>query len=238
MNKQATAKNYKQQNERNEFNMNNEKKKKIILHLCATHGSDSRHFQLDDDYKVIIIGEDVGVENFSAHGDVYGIIANPVCTKFSMVAGVVRTKEELDEGMFLVNHCMRIINDCKKTGSLKFWVLENPAAGMLHTRIGKPAHKYQPWQYGSPWTKNTALWGEFNMPKPTVINRADTVLREGIYIRPRDTMPSLAILHKSAIQFMPEYAWCRDDIKCDSDLRSLCSDGFAKQFYLANKELK
>lgn len=208
--------------------------KKIILHLCSKHGSDSRYYDLDPAYKVIKIGIEIGVECFSAFGPVHGIIANPVCTNFSMVAGVVRTKEELDEGMFLVNHCQRIIDECKAEGSLKWWSMENPGAGMLHTRIGKPKHKYQPWQYGSPWTKNTALWGDFNMPEPSVKNRADTVLREGIYIRPRDTMPSLAILHKSAINFMPEFAWCKDDIANDSDLRSLCSDGFAKAFYEAN----
>ncbi len=210
---------------------------KIILHLCSKHGSDSRYYDLDPAYKVIKIGIEIGVENFSPSPNmkVYGIIMNPVCTKFSMVSGVPRTKEDLDEGMFLVNECMRIKDECEALGGLKFWLMENPGAGMLHKRIGKPKHKYHPWQYGSPWTKSTALWGEFNMPEPTVKNRADTVLREGIYIRPRDTMPSLAILHKSAIQFMPEYDWCADDIHNDSDLRSLCSDGFAKQFYLSNQ---
>lgn len=210
--------------------------KKIILHACSKHGSDSHYYDLDPNYTVIKIGIDIGVQNFSPSPNiiVHGFIGNPVCTKFTMVSGVVRTKEELDEGMFLVNECLRIKDECEALGGLKFWVIENPAAGMLHTRIDKPKHKYQPWQYGSPWTKNTALWGVFNMPEPTVKNRSDTVLREGIYIRPRDTMPSLAILHKSAIQFMPEYDWLKDDIHCDSDLRSLCSDGFAKAFYEAN----
>ncbi len=208
--------------------------KKIILHLCASHGSDSRYYQLDDEYKVIIIGEDVGVENFSAHGAVHGIFANPVCTEFSTVSGFDKVGD-LEKGMFLVNHCQRIIDECKKEGSLKWWAMENPAKGRLNECIGNPEHKYHPWQYGSPWTKHTALWGEFVMPEPTVKNRSDVVLREGMYIRPRDTMPSLAILHKSAIQFMPEYDYCKNDIKCDSDIRSLCSDGFAKQFYLANK---
>ena len=204
-------------------------KKKMILHLCSKHGSDSRYYDLDDNYKVIKIGIEIGVENFSPYGEVHGIIANPVCTEFSTVSGFDKVGD-LEKGMFLVRHCQRIIEEAKP----KWWVMENPAKGRLHECIGKPEYKYQPWQYGSPWTKHTALWGEFNMPEPTVKNRSDTVLRDGIYIRPRDTMPSLAILHKSAIQFMPEYDWCKDDIHNDSDLRSLCSDGFAKAFYLAN----
>lgn len=38
--------------------------KKIILHLCADLGSDSRFYQLDPEYEVILVGEKVGVENF------------------------------------------------------------------------------------------------------------------------------------------------------------------------------
>lgn len=209
--------------------------RKIILHLCSKHGSDSRYYDIDDNYRVIKIGIDVGVENFSPSPNikVYGVIGNPVCTEFSTVSGFDKVGD-LEKGMFLVNECKRVIDECKALGGLKFWVIENPAKGRLHECIGSPAHKYQPWQYGSPWTKHTALWGEFNMPEPTVKRRSDTVLREGIYIRPRDTMPSLAILHKSAVQFMPEYDWCKDDIQNDSDLRSLCSDGFARAFKEAN----
>ena len=61
--------------------------KKIILHLCADIGSDSRYFALDNDFEVIKIGKDIGVENFNPPKNVYGIIANPVCTEFSTVAG-------------------------------------------------------------------------------------------------------------------------------------------------------
>ena len=38
--------------------------KKIILHLCADIGSDSLFYQLSDEYEVIMIGEDIGVENY------------------------------------------------------------------------------------------------------------------------------------------------------------------------------
>ena len=37
--------------------------KKIILHLCADIGSDSRFYDISDDYEVIRIGEEIGVEN-------------------------------------------------------------------------------------------------------------------------------------------------------------------------------
>lgn len=53
---------------------------KIILHLCADIGSDSKYYQLDPAYNVIMVGESIGVENFIPPENVHGIIANPVCT--------------------------------------------------------------------------------------------------------------------------------------------------------------
>ena len=38
---------------------------KIILHLCADLGSDSKYYQMDDNYEVIMVGKEIGVENFN-----------------------------------------------------------------------------------------------------------------------------------------------------------------------------
>ena len=54
---------------------------KTILHLCADTGSDSKIWK-DNGYNVILVGSDIGVENYHPPKDVYGIIANPVCTGF------------------------------------------------------------------------------------------------------------------------------------------------------------
>ena len=202
--------------------------KKIILHLCADIGSDSRFYQLDDDYDVITIGEDVGVENYHPPKNVHGVIANPPCTEFS-TADYSRDSDT-EKGMFLVDHCLRII----KEANPKWWVLENPATGTLKKFLGKPRVTYQPWEYGSSWTKKTALWGNFNIPKKTVVSRKDVKINPDLYIRARDTMPSLVLLHKSAINFLPEYEWCKDRIKNDADIRSLCSAGFAEEFKKIN----
>lgn len=55
---------------------------KVILHLCADIGSDSKPYA-DNGYNVILVGKDIGVENFQPPKNVYGVIANPVCTEFS-----------------------------------------------------------------------------------------------------------------------------------------------------------
>ena len=57
--------------------------KKIILHLCADTGSDTKPYQDDPSYDVRLIGSDIGVENYHVTEPIYGIVANPVCLEFS-----------------------------------------------------------------------------------------------------------------------------------------------------------
>lgn len=202
---------------------------KIILHLCADIGSDSHYYDLHEDYKVIRVGSDIGVENFNPPTDVYGIIANPPCTEFS-TAGYDRDSD-ITKGMYLVDHCNRIIEEAEP----KFWVMENPARGTLYKYIGKPREKYQPWEYGSPWTKHTALWGNFVMPDVLYTNWEDVPKNLNLYVRKSRGKPSLATCHKNDIRHFKEYQWCVDKIKCDADIRSLNSDGFAQAFFNANR---
>lgn len=198
---------------------------KTILHLCADIGSDSYPYQLDDEYNVILIGKEIGVENYHPNIEIHGIIANPVCTQFSTVSGFHKTGN-LDLGMFLVNHCLRIINEAVP----KWWVLENPFNGRLKEKIGYPKNVYQPWNYGSPWTKKTALWGNFKMPLFKYTFWEDVQKNENLYIRPGRKKPQLAFLHKSAIYNIPEFAPFIDKIHDDNGFRSLCSQGFANSF--------
>ena len=204
--------------------------KKLILHLCADLGSDSWFYQQDSDYEVLMVGEKIGVENFSTNREVYGIIANPVCTEFSTASGFHKTND-LEKGMFLVNHCLRIIEETNP----KFWVIENPANGKLKDFLGKPAQVYQPWEYGSPWTKKTALWGKFNIPPKLYQKWSDVTKNPDLYVRPGRPKPSLAFCHKSAIHSIPEFEPFIPYVQNDADFRSLCSQGFAHEFYKNNK---
>lgn len=193
--------------------------KKIILHLCADLGSDSRYYQLDNEYEVIKIGQDIGVENYEAPANVYGVIANPPCTEFSTAVCFTHVGD-MEKGMNLVNHCKRIISECK---DLKFWVIENPAKGRLKEKLGKPKAIYQPWHYGSPWTKQTALWGQFNMPKRIHNDLSEVKQNNKLWVRKGRKIAGLVYLHKSAIDLIPEFEFARDYIKCDADIRSMCS---------------
>ena len=151
---------------------------KIILHLCANEGSDSKPYR-DAGYDVRIVGEDIGVENFMPPPNVYGIIANPPCTHFSIARTTPKYPRDLREGMRLVNECLRIIWECQyrtlsqhqKASPLKFWALENPGSGFLKWFLGRPAFAYNQIEYGAPLSKRTAIWGMFNLPhRPLLCN--------------------------------------------------------------------
>lgn len=198
--------------------------------MCADIGSDSRYYQLDDNYEVIMIGKEIGVENYEPIKNIHGIIANPVCIDFSTANGFHKTRD-YEKGMEMVNHCLRII----EVANPEWWVIENPANGRLKDFIGKPKMIYQPWRYGSPWTKKTALWGKFNIPEPIYDKWEDVPKIDELYVRPGRPKPSLAFLHKSAVDFIPEMQWAKHLINDDMSIRSWCSQGFAKAFYEANK---
>jgi len=199
---------------------------KTILHLCADIGSDSKPYS-DAGYNVIKIGKDIGVENYTPPKNVYGVIANPVCTEFSVASGFHRNND-YEKGMVLVNHCLRIIKQC----NLVFWILENPATGRLKNFIGKPVITYEPWNYGDPWTKRTALWGKFNAPVPLYLKWEEVPKNNKLYIRPGRPKPSMAFLHKSAIKYIPSLQCFNVDD--DMSFRSLCPQGFAQAFFKVN----
>lgn len=203
-------------------------KNKIILHLCADTGSDSKPYK-DAGYEVILVGSDIGVENYHPPENVYGIFANPVCLEFSTARkdGKARNPEK---GMEIVRECQRII---KEAGDVKFWVIENPATGRLKDFLGPPVMTYEPWHYGSPWTKRTALWGKFNRPERVYDKWDDVPKLPQLYTRPGRGKPSLAFMHKSAVAKIPEFACFHPE--SDMELRSLCSQKFAQAFFQVNK---
>ena len=199
----------------------------IILHLCADTGSDS-WFYREAGYDVRLIGSDIGVENYHPPEGVHGIIANPVCTEFS-TAKAGGKSGDLDLGMELVYECTRIIAEANPV----WWAIENPARGDLRKVIGEPRMTYQPWEFGSPWTKHTALWGRFVVPDKLYTDWDDVPKIDELYTRPGRPKPSLAFLHKSAYKLIDEFSHLPEP-DSDMELRSTCSQKFAKEFFLAN----
>lgn len=199
---------------------------KTILQLCADTGSDTKPYA-DAGYNVILIGQSIGVENYHPPKNVHGVIANPVCTEFSIATG--RDKQLNHEaGLFLVAECLRVISECNPV----FWAIENPATGHLKNYLGSPTLTYEPWHYGSPWSKRTALWGEFNIPIKLYKRWSDVPKLSALYVRPGRSKPAMASMHKNAAKSIPEFSAFQPST--DMEFRSLCSQKFAEAFFKAN----
>lgn len=197
--------------------------KKIILHLCADLGTDSKPYR-DAGYDVRCVGEKQDVRTFVPPEGVYGIIANPPCTQFSAARTNSKTPRNLREGMETVYACLRIIWECQyklsnlttRKTSLKFWVLENPYTGMLRQFLGEPPFFYSPWEFGDSYTKKTALWGNY-IPPP----------KSSFFFPITNT--NFGLMKNSEIH--PEFL----DTMTRTERRSVCSAKFAQAFFEANQ---
>lgn len=160
---------------------------------------------------------------------IYGILAAPPCTEFSVLNCIAEARERDEEkGMEIVNACLRVIEHCKPV----FWALENPR-GHLRKYLGTPRMTFQPWQYGDPWTKATDIWGNYSLPPP-LYKKWEDVPKLPLYTRPNRDKPNFAYLHKSAWKDIPQLAY--HEPTTDAEFRAMTPPGFAKAFFEANKE--
>lgn len=201
---------------------------KIILDLCGGTGSWSKPYkEAGYDVRVITLPE-YDVCNYEPPENVYGILAAPPCTEFSVLNCIASNRErDFNKGMVVVNACMNIIKKCNP----KFWALENPV-GHLRKYLGEPTFTFQPWWFGDGWTKKTDIWGDFNIPE-IIFNDWNDVPKLDIYTRPNRQKPSIAYLHKSAQKNIPQLE--DFEVETDADLRAITPPGFASAFFNANQ---
>ncbi len=149
---------------------------KIILDLCGGTGSWSKPYK-DAGYAVIVVTlPDNNVIDYIPPKEVYGILAAPPCTMFSLARTNAKERRDLKQGMEIVIACLNIIWNCQydlktdgdRKSPIRFWALENPD-GMLRFFLGMPALTFQPYEYGDRYQKKTCLWGNFNNPKKNPI---------------------------------------------------------------------
>lgn len=203
--------------------------KKIILDLCGGTGSWSKPYK-DAGYEVHVITlPKYDVRDFQLlKGDkIYGVLAAPPCTEFSIVKNR-KIKRDLDGAMEIVKACLRIIEEAKP----KFFAVENPV-GLLKNYLGKSQYSFHPWYFGDAWTKHTMLWGNFSKPKRSFQKWEDVPKIEGLYVRPGRKRPSMACLHKSHKKLIR----CLDpfEVETDAEFRGITSPAFAKAFFKENQ---
>jgi len=198
---------------------------RIILDLCGGTGAWSKPYK-DAGYKIINITHphyDVfKYDEYVEYMDnIYGILAAPTCTHFSLARTRGKTPRDLPDAMKLVNRCLKIIHEHVYNGKLMFWALENPL-GYLRQIIGKPYLTFSPNDYGYSYSKKTDIWGYFNLPKknPRELTE-DEIKRNRINNRILPELPKDYIL--------PE------NFRSIQARRSMTSSYFAEAFFKANK---
>lgn len=196
--------------------MKKPKGKKIILDLCGGTGAWSKPY-LEAGYDVRNITlPNYDVRTYEPPENVYGILAAPPCTMFSLARTRAKTPRDFKKGMKLVVACLEIIWHCQCKNKLAFWCLENPT-GYLRWFLGKPVFTFNPCDFGDPYTKKTDLWGYFNIPKKDPIKLTkDQIKRCRINNR---KLPSISDFTGSK----------------QADRRAITPQGFANAFFLANK---
>lgn len=169
-------------------------------------------------------GEDDKTEIDVPVESVYGIFAAPPCTMFSRARTTAKTPRDFRGAMRTVKACLRVIWEIQFLSpfTLKFWAMENPA-GHLQRFMGKPPFVFHPYEFGDPHSKQTFIWGNFNLPKKKPIVLTDEqILQSRNNTRPLPPIPD---------------NYVRDEkMKSVQIRRSITPSGFAQAFYKANKE--
>lgn len=191
-------------------------KDKIILDLCGGTGAWSKPY-VDRGYDVRNITlPDYDVRTYRPPDGVYGILAAPPCTMFSLARTRAKTPRDFRVGMKLAVACLNIIWECRYNNEIIFWCLENPR-GYLRQFLGKPAFTFDPCDFGDNYTKRTDLWGYFNAPK----------------MNPTSLLPFERELCSRNMRELPsisDFTGSKQSAK-----RAITPTGFAKAFFEANQ---
>ena len=210
--------------------MSNEKK--VVLDLCGGTGSWSKPYQ-ENGYDVrVITFPDYDVLTYEPPKDVYGILATPPCTMFSIARNDKTAKQprDLKKAMEVVKSCLDIIWKCSYLRKLKFWAMENPN-GYLKLFLGKPVMMFHPYEYGDPYTKKTCLWGNFAEPKKKPVKPRD--FEHPTTKGARDFVS--CVEHFADLKDIPRGYLEKTGISKRNTLRSMTPQGFAKAFFVANR---
>lgn len=197
--------------------------KPIILDLCGGTSSWSKPYK-DAGYDVRLITlPDNDVLTYHPPQGVYGVIAAPPCTMFSLARTNAKLPRDLEGGYALVQACLRIIAECQYQGDwLEFWAMENPV-GYLRRFMGKLAITFEHWQFDPEAThcKPTDIWGRFNEPKWAV--------------KVKPEMHNNRNRRVGNWQSPPVPKGYEDMNLNRAAIRAITPQGFAKAFYEANK---
>jgi hypothetical protein len=107
------------------------------------------------------------------------VILAPPCTEFAG-SGARWWADKAEHKPWLLTEAIGIVREMLAVldrTEPDLWALENPSGRIARMvpELGKAAYSYQPWQFGTPETKRTMMWGEHTRPAPTVLTRPEVV---------------------------------------------------------------
>jgi hypothetical protein len=215
-------------------------KPKIILDLCGGTGAWSRPYkEAGYDVRLITLPEyDVTKVDFNlltisfqpmdkcekiiAYEYVYGILAAPPCTEFSVAKS--DSPRDFESALKVVDACLKIIWECRIKNKFRFWAMENPR-GFLRQFLGVPHYTFEQWQFDEKAVKSTDIWGYFNEPSSTVKVKPAGLTR-------RFPCGSTNSIVWETPSIPEEY---KNMNLSRAALRAITPSGFAEAFYRANK---
>ena len=232
-------------------------KEKIVLDLCGGTGAWAKPYK-DNGYNVItitlpdydimkaVVLKEFGIMIFPSNSDtakdirinifdIYGILAAPPCTQFSIARNDKTAKKprNLEEGLMVVDKVKEIVRGCllyhfrKDDNGLKFWALENPKTGYLERFLGKAPFEFEACDFGDPYGKKTSLWGEFNFPKKDAVKAT-----KRNFVKYASTDDEVK---QEKLKLIPDGYRKKTGYDTRKVIRSITPQGFANAFYEANK---
>lgn len=193
---------------------------KIILDLCGGTGSWSKPYK-EAGYDVRLITlPDYDVLTYNPPNNVYGILAAPPCTHFSIACNRLWKQKDMDgrtiEGLKVLIACLRIICQSRP----KFYAVENPV-GRMKEFLSEPQYKFLACDFGFPTKKKTYLWGRFEIPQKT-----DCQIERFYKVEEIDYL---------AKELFKGYDLKKTDHSIRAAIRSITPPGFAQAFFEANQ---
>jgi hypothetical protein len=187
---------------------------KIVLDLCGGTGSWSKPYRdAGYDVRVITLPEQ-DIRTYEPPENIRGVLAAPPCTHFSVSGAQYWPAKDKDgrtlSDLEVLTGCLRIIIKAKPT----WWVMENPV-GRMRRWMGKPVMYFNPCDFGDPYTKKTALWGEFSEPEKHPVE------------------PQFIVGKRDGKRYSPIHYAVRTPDR--AKIRSITPQGFAQALFEANR---
>lgn len=187
----------------------------IVWSVGGGSGEFTRPYRIDGGYDVRVV-DPIAFPFWRASdipaGKAHIVILAPPCTEFAG-SGARWWKGKAANKPWLLVEAIAIVREMLAVldrTDPDIWALENPSGRIARMvpELGKAAYSYQPWQYGTPETKRTCMWGNHTRPTPTVLVKPEKVTARVHLMPPGD---------KRAF------------------LRSKTTEGFAQAFFEANR---